>query len=54
MNIKSQKNGKIPKDSCDEQRVVFLLEKYEQHRALENDWSQSGISNSDSEEEEKG
>ena len=34
-SIKSQKNGKLAKDCTDNQRIVFLIEKYEKLRALE-------------------
>lgn len=35
ITIKSMKNGKLAKDNTDSQRVIFLIEKYEQLRALE-------------------
>ena len=35
ITLKSQKNGKLAKDNTDNQRVTFLIEKYEQLRALE-------------------
>lgn len=34
-SIKSAKNGKLAKDNTDNQRIVFLIEKYEKLRALE-------------------
>ena len=35
IQIKCTKNGKLAKDSTDNQRVVYLIEKYEKLRALE-------------------
>jgi ankyrin repeat protein len=42
MSLKSQKNGKLAKHSTDNQRIVFLIEKYETLRALEQDAEDSG------------
>ena len=35
--LRSQKNGKLAKDSTDNQRVVYLIEKYEKMKAIENE-----------------
>mmetsp|Transcript_3679 Transcript_3679/g.5537 ORF Transcript_3679/g.5537 Transcript_3679/m.5537 type:complete len:136 (+) Transcript_3679:633-1040(+) len=37
ISIKSPKNGKLPKDISDNTRIAFLIEKYEQMKALEAD-----------------
>jgi len=47
--IKSQKNGRLAKDSTDNQRIVFLIEKYEKLRAMEAEDSQG--SSEEAEEE---
>jgi hypothetical protein len=49
INIKSMKNQKLPKDSSDNQRIVFLIEKYEKMRALEIEMDASSRSSGDEE-----
>ena len=44
------KNGKLAKDSTDNQRVVFLIEKYEKLRALEVENDDSWASGEDDDE----
>ncbi len=48
ISVKSPKNGKLPKDISDNARIAFLIEKYEQMKALEAD--DSSRSSGDEEE----
>lgn len=45
--LKSLKNGKLAKDCTDNQRIVFLIEKYEKLRALEQEGEESADSSED-------
>ena len=49
--IKSQKNGKLAKNCTDNQRIIFLIEKYEKFRALEME-EKSSIDLSSGEDDE--
>ena len=51
-NIKSQKNGKLAKHSTDNQRIIFLIEKYEKFRAIEMEEKSSVNLSSDEENDE--
>lgn len=52
ISAKSLKNGKLAKDSTDNQRIVFLIEKYEKLRALEQEGEDSAGSSGEEAEEE--
>ena len=51
ITLKSQKNQKLAKDSTDNQRVKYLIEKYEKLRALELESAQSVDTSSDEEDQ---
>lgn len=53
IQIKCIKNGKLAKDSTDNQRVVYLIEKYEKLRALELEQEDSSNSKSSGDEQEQ-
>lgn len=50
--LKSLKNGKLAKDSTDNQRIVFLIEKYEKLRALEQEGDESAGSSEEEAEDD--
>ena len=47
LTLKSQKNGKYAKDITDNDRIVFLIEKYEKWRAAEEESDQSAAEDDD-------
>lgn len=49
--LKCTKNGKLAKDSTDNQRVIYLIEKYEKLRALEHEHEESSRSSGDEDDE---